>query len=473
MHLFEDEEDDVGEEDDDEWYFCFICFVSFADTFLLQNNEFQWCEGHCFTQTHLSLNPSPSFPSWTLDDLVEMNEMGMGFVFWNPIWEEWMCWFHVHSIRVNGWMNEGVFDLCCCSVVGGLKRFLLFADWGILFHHSSSWFIPWTTTLVNHMHLSLSQPLTVISSLHHLNLWDCVDDMNMIVNYQSFHENLFWETGMNWFWWWCWIKHHNHSHPGWSSSYVWNQLKGQSRKTWMVWRFGPRCGRHENEDWFLFWWWYSLEFSSILILLKWLSIFCTSCIPILCLFDWIWKQETHNISVVLHSKQTLNWLYVFEKDRNRVWLIVGWLDGWLKVEMEWFVCVWCDVLKEQSCWMSSRHFIVDLKHCFILNSIKNNNSSTWKQPQTPQSFNSVWKNKQQQVCKRNRWWRRFHSQKRVRKDKNQINGIPSQSVFIPVSSFLIITCERHLMNWRINHTLENWLTNDTIWFNHHPIDIPW
>ena len=57
-------DDKVDECDEDEWYFCFVCFVSFTDTFLLQNNEFQWCEGHCFTQTtHLYLNPSPSFPS--------------------------------------------------------------------------------------------------------------------------------------------------------------------------------------------------------------------------------------------------------------------------------------------------------------------------------------------------------------------------------------------------------------------------
>ncbi len=69
----------VDEHEEDEWYFCFVCFVSFADTFLLQNNEFQWCEGHCFTQTHPSLNPYPSLSS-SLDDLVEMNEMGMEFV---------------------------------------------------------------------------------------------------------------------------------------------------------------------------------------------------------------------------------------------------------------------------------------------------------------------------------------------------------------------------------------------------------
>ncbi len=33
----------------------------------------------------------------------------------------------IESEGMDGWMNEGVFDLCCCFV-GGLKRFLLFAD---------------------------------------------------------------------------------------------------------------------------------------------------------------------------------------------------------------------------------------------------------------------------------------------------------------------------------------------------------
>ena len=70
-----------------------------------------------------------------------------------------------------------------------------------------------------------------------------------------------------------------------------------------------------------------------------------------------------------------------------------WMGGWMIETGNGMTCV-CDVMKDQSCWMSSRHFIVDLKHCFILNSIKNNNTSTWKQPQKPQSFNSVLKNKQ-------------------------------------------------------------------------------
>ena len=63
VEIVHDDEVDEHDDDEDEWYFCFVCFVSFTDTFLLQNSEFQWCECHCFTQTHLSLNPSPSFPS--------------------------------------------------------------------------------------------------------------------------------------------------------------------------------------------------------------------------------------------------------------------------------------------------------------------------------------------------------------------------------------------------------------------------
>ena len=76
-----------------------------------------------------------------------------------------------------------------------------------------------------------------------------------------------------------------------------------------------------------------------------------------------------------------------------------WMDEWMD-DSNWKwndLCV-CDVMKEQSCWMSSRHFIVDLKHCFILNSIKNNNTSTWKQSQKPQSFNSVLKNRRTNKC---------------------------------------------------------------------------
>ena len=129
--------------------------------------------------------------------------------------------------------------------------------------------------------------------------------------------------------------------------------------------------------------------------------------------------------------------------------------------MEWLVCVWCaewlimlDVLKTLHCWFETlfhSQFHQEQQHIHLETT---SNTTVIQQCFEKQTTTSVQK---KQMMKE------ISFLKESEKEHNKINGIPSQSVFIPVSSFLIITCESHLMNWRINHTLENWLTNDTIW----------